>query len=454
MNFQDRLNRIRESAFVRSVLVLTGGAAFAQLISIAILPLLTRLYSPDDFNVLAFYSSVLAMLAAVSALRYEIAIPLPEDDAEAEKLLFISVLSTVLISFLVLVISIVFSDALLGLFKLGDNGWVLYLLPVGVLLAGIYNAFRSWATRKKQFALIAKTRIQQSLGAAASQLLLGWFKYSPFGLVIGQIIEAGAGVRGLVQGYLADKKRMNQEQGVKNTLLIAREYIRFPKYSVLESLANSAGIQVPVLIIVALAVGGEAGFLLLATKIMAGPMRLIGAAVAQVYYSNAAIEYRKGGFEQLTINTVSGLIKVGVGPLIFVAVLAPLATPLVLGEGWGRVGEIILWMLPWTIMQLVSSPISMSMHVVGAQRGLMLLTIGGLFLRVGGLYLGYVLSGAVSVELYSVLSAVYYLICCLVFLSFSGVRVSNVLPPFLSALTIPLLWLIGAMVIKFIWEAI
>lgn len=439
---------------MRSVLVLTGGAAFAQLISIAILPLLTRLYSPDDFNVLAFYSSVLAMLAAVSALRYEIAIPLPEDDAEAEKLLFISVISTVLISFLVLVISIVFSDALLGLFKLGDNGWVLYLLPVGVLLAGIYNAFRSWATRKKQFALIAKTRIQQSLGAAASQLLLGWFKYSPFGLVIGQIIEAGAGVRGLFQGYLADKKRMNQEQGVKNTLLIAREYIRFPKYSVLESLANSAGIQVPVLIIVALAVGGEAGFLLLATKIMAGPMRLIGAAVAQVYYSNAAIEYRKGGFEQLTINTVSGLIKMGVGPLIFVAVLAPLATPLVLGEGWGRVGEIILWMLPWTIMQLVSSPISMSMHVVGAQRGLMLLTIGGLFLRVGGLYLGYVLTGAVSVELYSVLSAVYYLICCLVFLSFSGVSVSNVLPPFLSALTIPLLWLIGAMVIKFIWEAI
>lgn len=454
MRLKNKINRVKESKFFQSVLVLVGGAAFSQLISIAILPFLTRLYSPDDFNVLAFYASVLAVLSAVSSLRYEIAIPLPEEETEAEALLAISIFFTAVTSFLVFIFFYMYADSVLLLFKLGGDEWNLYLLSIGVFAAGTYNAFRSWATRKKQFAHIAKTRIQQSLGSATSRLLLGWFQYAPLGLIVGQIVEAGAGVRGLLNGYLSDVKGRRHGGLRKSILSISKSYVRFPKYSVLESLANSAGTQVPILLIVALAVGGEAGFLLLATRVMAGPIGLIGSAVAQVYFSSAATEYRSGGFDRLTIRTVTGLIKIGVGPLICMAVLAPLAAPLVLGDGWGRVGEIILWMLPWTVMQLISSPISMSMHVVGAQRSLMALTIVGFILRVGGLFIGYSLTGILSVELYSVLSAIYYLLCFMVYMFFSGVKLHAAVSELFPAFVIPLLWLAFALMVKFIWSAL
>ena len=65
-------------AFGRGVAVLGGGAAAAQAIAVAASPILTRLYSPADFGVLAVYTSLVSLLGAVAALSYHQAIPLPE----------------------------------------------------------------------------------------------------------------------------------------------------------------------------------------------------------------------------------------------------------------------------------------------------------------------------------------------------------------------------------------
>ena len=57
--------------------VLVGGTAFAQAIAVLALPLLTRLYTPDDFSVLAVYAALLGIISVVACLRLEIAIPMP-----------------------------------------------------------------------------------------------------------------------------------------------------------------------------------------------------------------------------------------------------------------------------------------------------------------------------------------------------------------------------------------
>jgi len=69
-----------KNAFVRSVSVLVGGTAGAQILLVLAAPLLTRLYTPEDFGLLAVYASLLALIGVISSLRYELAIPLPEDD--------------------------------------------------------------------------------------------------------------------------------------------------------------------------------------------------------------------------------------------------------------------------------------------------------------------------------------------------------------------------------------
>ncbi|MGB9859042.1 MAG: lipopolysaccharide biosynthesis protein, partial [Moorellaceae bacterium] len=79
-----------KSSFTRNVAVLTGGTAAGQAMVVLASPILTRLYTPEDFGVLAVYSSVLSIVSVVASLRYELAIPLAEDDETAANLLLLS----------------------------------------------------------------------------------------------------------------------------------------------------------------------------------------------------------------------------------------------------------------------------------------------------------------------------------------------------------------------------
>ena len=72
------VNRLLPRAsFARSVGVLAGGTAVAQGIGVLALPLITRLYTPEDFSVLAVYSSILGIVAGVACLRLDVASQCP-----------------------------------------------------------------------------------------------------------------------------------------------------------------------------------------------------------------------------------------------------------------------------------------------------------------------------------------------------------------------------------------
>ena len=74
------------------VSLLVGGTAGAQVLTVLAAPLLTRLYSSEDFGFLSVYTSLLALIGVISSLRYELAIPLLEDDGEAAKVAVLSLI--------------------------------------------------------------------------------------------------------------------------------------------------------------------------------------------------------------------------------------------------------------------------------------------------------------------------------------------------------------------------
>jgi O-antigen/teichoic acid export membrane protein len=76
-----RLSRILpKGGFARGVAIMTAGTALGQGLVVVLAPLLTRLYTPTDFGVLAVYGSVVSLVAVVASLRYELAIALPGRD--------------------------------------------------------------------------------------------------------------------------------------------------------------------------------------------------------------------------------------------------------------------------------------------------------------------------------------------------------------------------------------
>lgn len=414
------MKRLVESGFVRSVSILAGGTALAQGITVLALPFLTRLYTPEDFSVLAVYVALLTMVSVVACLRLEVAIPLPENDDDAINLLALALLLALLVAALIGLIVLLFSDRILALLRQPGLRPFLWLIPLGIWLAASYSALQYWATRKKRFKSIAQTRVLQAGTAVSTQLGLGWLGIAPFGLLLGHMFLAGMGSVGLGRTILRKEGAVLSKLQWSSMREMFWRYRRFPQYSTLEELANNAALQLPVVIIAAYALGGEAGFLFLAIRAFSIPLTLISASISNVYYSRAADEDRKGMLSEFTLKVVSGMAKTGGGPLLLLGIVAPPLSALVFGEEWRRAGELMSWLTLSVVFRLLSSPVSMVMHVKMMQQGLLFLTLSGLVLRVGAMLCIFFIYNDYLAETYAITGFMFYLACYFIFLHVSG----------------------------------
>lgn len=426
---QALLNRLLPRAsFVRNVGVLAGGTAAAQAIGVLVLPVITRLYTPADFSILAVYASILGIVAGVACLRLEIAIPLPELDEDAANLLAVALLCSTAFSLLATLFVWWVPDHIVNAVSQPGLRPFLWMIPLGIWLASSYAALQYWATRKKRFGAIAKTRIGQTAGSTVTQLAGGILNaVGPFGLLLAQLIGSGAGVFGMARTAWREDKQALLGINWADIRHVLRAHDRFPRYSTFEAFANNGAIQLPIIIIAAVTAGPEAGYLFLAMRAMAIPIGLIGGAVSQVYLSRAPDENRAGQLGPFTLKAIAGLMRTGVGPLLFVGIVSPMAFPLVFGADWERAGEMVAWMTPWFILQFVSSPVSMSMHVTNNQRTALQLQIFGFILRVGGTWLATLCAAEYVFEVYAVTGLIFYAVYLLVVAHITGINTQDLL---------------------------
>ncbi|MBX9574772.1 MAG: oligosaccharide flippase family protein [Caulobacteraceae bacterium] len=413
--------------------MLVGGTTLAHAITAAAMPVATRLYSPTDFAAAAAFSSLIGILVVASCLRFEVAIPLPQDDEEAANLLALSVASVIVFS--VIVAGVVAALPVEALALLGQPTLIphLGLLAPGLLIGGLYLALQMWFVRRKGFGPIARSRVLQSASAVGGQLGLGFAGLTPLGLLVGQMLNYGAGAASLGVGALLGERALFRRISWSGMRRAARIHQKFPRYSVWEALANAAAIHLPVLLIAALAAGPEAGYLTLAVFLLQAPMSLVGNAVGQVYLSAAPEALREGRLAEHTAAMLCRLVRMSAGPIAFLAVVSPAAFGLVFGQEWTRSGVMVAWMAPWFFFQFLSSPLSMALHVVGRQRTALMLQIAGLVLRVGAVLLAAAIDRTWVVEAYAVSGLVFYAVYLGIVMRTVGIGLRAGLRPTLEA---------------------
>jgi O-antigen/teichoic acid export membrane protein len=405
----DLVRRISKSAFWRNVSILTGGTVVAQAIMVLALPILTRLYSPHDFNLLAVFTSTLGLLSVASCLRFNVALSLPRDDRTAMDLLGVALISGIFFAVLTAIPAFFAPRWFAGL--LGQSGLksFLWLLPIAVLFSAAYEALQFWASRKKRFVAITQTRMTRAIGGVGAQLVFGVAGQGPFGLLLGQTLLSGLGFLGLARSVLTEDRKALIETRFEGLKGAARAYRRFPLYSVPEALFNTAGLELSILVIAAMAVGPEAGFLMLAMRVIGIPMNFIGASVAQVCISEAPSKHDAGELGVFTKQMMITLFKVGAVPMLAVGTASPFLFPLIFGEEWARAGVILAWLTPMFILNFVVSPVSIVVHVTNKTILWLWMQIAACLVRVGGLLIVAKLDPKLLVEVFAVLGAGSYL---------------------------------------------
>ncbi len=410
MNKQFFLRLLPKSDFVRNIAILTSGTIVAHGIVVLALPILTRLYSPSDFSLLAVYGSVVGLFLAVSCLRFNIAIPIPKEDHKAVNLLTLSILTAGVISFLVAIPMIFAPEATAALIGQPAMQPYLWMIPVGIFLAASYDALQYWASRQKRFVVVTKTRVTRAVGGSSVQLGAGFVNPTPFGLIFGQMLYFGIGVLGLLRSMWQKDRPKFRAISAPKLVETAKEYKRFPYFSVPEALSNAASVEIPILLIAAFGPVPEAGYLMLAMRVMGMPMVLIGSSVAQVFLVEAPEKLRDGTLRQFTLKTMWALLKSGAPILVCVGIASPFLFPILFGAEWQRAGIIVAWATPWYIMQFIASPVSMVLHVMGKTIYAMWIQIFGVVLRVSVVLGAQAMAFGPTTELFALSGGVFYLL--------------------------------------------
>ena len=368
--------------FARNVAVLAGGTALGQAIVVLASLILTRLYTPEDFGVLAVYSSLLGILSVIASLRYELAIPLPEKEEDATAVTVLSLVIVLGMSFLVG----------LGVELVGERivQWVhfpalepyLWFLPVGVLLVGSYQVFTYWAVRRRAFYLVSRTKFNQGLMSTFVQISLGLWGSGKFGLLLGHIFGQAAGVTTLAT--LAGRESGSSLQSIRpaNVWKVAKRYMKFPIISSFSGLMNVVGLRMPTLMLAVFYGAHVAGWFSLGQRIIGIPMTLIGSAVGQVYLAEVSKLVREGPevIKRHLVRTSRRLLLIGIGPMVIIVVGGPALFAWIFGSQWEEVGLYIRLLSITLLLQLSIAPFAQTLNVIGRQELLLVWDLVRLFI--------------------------------------------------------------------------
>lgn len=432
LHVQNLISRLRlagANPFVRAVGVLASGSVLAQVLNIAVLPLLTRIYSPYDFSALAVFAALSIMASLGGCLGFDLAIPIARTRRDAVGVAccaFLSLVATTLVVAILVMMTVHFySDATIV------ARWprtAFLLLPVSTFIIGGYNLVEYWTMRQHRFGQISRARIIQALCGCAVQIVLGLLHFEALGLFIGYIAISGLGLAGLLADLVRKDARYRAFVCRRTVAEAFRRYTSFIKYTGPEAWANAASVYVPMMLIGASADTAAIGFIMLAQRLLQAPLMLIGRSVAQVYTSGAARALQDGRLTEETARVLRVLIAIVAGPAILTMFLAPGIANFVLGSEWRPVGLYIAWLMPWAILHFLSSSVLTTMHVRGLNALIMLLTIGGLLFRAAMVGSALTFKPDWIVQAYAVSGFVFYAVVLLAILRVNGIAAGQVVP--------------------------
>lgn len=361
------LARLRPGAFVRGVVVLVGGAAGAQLINAIAAPLLTRLYGPDEIGLLGLCLAFISVASVALSLRYEQAIVVPAQPAVAGRIARIAIgvlLPATVLASLALVALVLTDTAGFGALPI----WAVLLAGFSLFAFGATAVLRYWLIRLGRFDVIARVTMGQSVARAVSQVGLGAVGLGLLGLLVGDLVGRLAGLGRLVRAAWPGLLTAMREPLARPLSRISAEYAQFPLVGVPSSLLNALASHVPTPLLVAHYGLPAAGFFSLVQRVLAVPLSVVGASVADALLSRMS-QHARGASqeaERLFRLTALGLLAIGVPIAIMVVLVGPPAFEIIFGTQWRDAGRIAAVMAPWYTAALVVSPLS---RVVLVYRG-------------------------------------------------------------------------------------
>jgi O-antigen/teichoic acid export membrane protein len=383
---------IRKSEFFSSVATLITGSTIAQLIALAIYPILSKIYTPEEHGLFSLYMGIIAFTGIASTGSYHYAVLMPREDKRAVNLAGLSALIAFFLSVLLLLVVLFFrQEAATLLNNPGITGW-LWFVPLSTLLIGIFQASLFWSNRNKRFRATAAANLTQSIINSGVKLSTSRLIPGGGGLITGAIVGQVAGALYFIVRWFTVFRNHLRDLSWKGMGAAGREYYRFPGFNMPNNLINNISNSLPIFLLSAFFGAESVGLYGLGFAMIFRPMSLVVNSVEQVFAQRIIKKFNDGlpVWRDVRILMLRSF-QFGLVPFVLAGIFGPLIFRVVFGDAWEESGRMMQILIPWFFTAFIANQLTFLPDLFNRQRKSFVLNLIRLVLRIAGMAVGIVL---------------------------------------------------------------
>ena len=424
-----------KSKFSSDVLISVGGSMIARIFGLALLPIVTRIYSPEEIGVWTLLTACAAFFVVFATLRYELAVLLPKSDREAASLVWGVVFLTVVTVVLVCVLLSLCRTPILNLFALADTGQLVWVIPVSLFFTSINTIFQAWLTRKQVFGIIAVIGVLNAILAPVAVILASLpYDGNAASYIAGMLISQGIIVFLTISVSLS--------HGVFSVLrpfeMNLKPFLEYKVYLTYMAPYSLSGVIVDRGFLIALGAifnFSTLGAFHLARGVAYLPVTLIAGNLRNVFFSHAAKLENPQHINSKIKMVLTDLAMLQAPIVIFMFFFSADLFILIFGHEWHEAGNFIKWIVLSASFLLLTSWLDRMFDVYAKQRLAVILQVGS-DLVIGAVLLFsfyFVSEPLLVVAIFSCIVALYNIFWLGIALEIVGIGASYLWAIFISA---------------------
>lgn len=403
------LERFKNNDFVKSVSVLVSGSIIARLIGLFTLPIVSRLYSPEDFGENGVILATAAIISSLGSLGLNSAVMIPKSDKESDIVFKVAFFTSTSIYITLFLLAFIFSQS----YQLAKTSLpylitslLIFLLAFSSQLSGILSTY---INRKGMNRVLFYNSIISALATLFVTIPLGFLKVGVLGLVIASLVSGL--LCSLQMIYYANP--FKQKITKRDFILVFKKYKDFVIYQYPSNFIGTFAIQLPTRFLSANYGNDKLGIYNMNERIFGIPLQLLATPITTVYFRTASkLQDQTDDLARLTFKLIRNIMLVSIVPIVIIALFGEELFSFALGSQWATAGKLASVLVVQYVFDFCSNSISYCRVALNRQKLNLWIVIIRLIIVVSSLYIGmYIYNDVFSVVvLYSISMTLYYII--------------------------------------------
>lgn len=349
--------KIKSNQFLSAISILVSGSIVAQLITILVSPITTRLFSPYEFGIYTLISTGVSLFGPILCLKYDMSIITSKKRKDTYGFIKLCFLLSM---FLSLTLGLIYG--LLVFFNQDYNNQERFIFTLGSILLlttyGLNNLFLAHNNKNSLYKLISRVTMTKSLTSNSMLLIAGLLKLGVFGMIISHVFGT---LTGVVRQSRDIKKHVKKIKSIKWSYIftLAKREKNQPLYNATSTIINTSVYSTINLFIGKVYSPFQLGLYSLSYRILGIPFTLISANIARVYFNSSNNEYlNTGNYRNSFKKTLLFLILIITPIMLLIFFLSPLVFSKVFGEEWTEAGVYVQLLTPMFGIRLITESLT------------------------------------------------------------------------------------------------